>query len=510
MSYSKNKIRILHLEDLPADAELVKWQLWKGNFDFEIVLVDNRKDYQDALHSFSPDVIISDHSLPSFNSIDALILKKEWKPDIPFILVTSTVSEEFAVRVMKEGASDYILKDRLERLPSSVINCIEKFRAEQDKIKVQKQLLESRANLKAILDNTDTGYILISPELKVASFNQRAVELVQSQFGKPLTKGIFVPDFFREDRKHRITEILNKAMLGEKIEYEISYAQPDRSYRWFFVSYAGISDAENKILGVIMSITDINRRKLSEIEKDLITTDLIKRNSAMEQFSYIVSHNLRAPVSSILGLEYLLRDGGLNEEESKEIHNALTVATANLDTIVKDLNEILQLTQYASEQLSDVSLPELIGGIESAIIHSIEKEQANLICDFASVNSVKATRSNLYSIFYNLIVNSIKFHRKGVPPIIRIIAKRDGDMILFSVKDNGQGIDLDKHEKSLFGLYNTFNTTSSGRGMGLFMVKTQVDLLNGMITVSSKEGEGTEFLISFPDPALNGAQISSI
>lgn len=501
MSSGLNKIRILHLEDLPEDAELVEWQLRKGDFDFEILLVDNRESYQNALHSFSPDIIISDHSLPSFNSIDALILKKEWDPAIPFILVTSTVSEEFAVMVMKEGASDYILKDRLERLPSSVINCIEKFRAEQEKIKAREELLESRANLKAILDNTDTGYILISPELKVASFNQRAVELTQSQFSKPLTKGSFAPNFFREDRKHRIAEILNNAMLGQKIEYEISYAQPDGSYRWFFISYARILDAENKILGVIMSITDINRRKLSEIEKDRITTDLIKRNSAMEQFTYIVSHNLRAPVSSILGLEYLLRDGGLNEEESKEIHKALTDATSNLDTIVKDLNEILQVTQYSGEQLLDVSLPELIEGVESAIIQSIEKAQAKLICDFGSISSVKAIRSNLYSIFYNLILNSIKFHREGVPPLIRIEGKKEGDMILLSVKDNGQGIDLEKHEKSLFGLYNTFNNTSSGRGMGLFMVKTQVDLLNGMITVNSKEGEGTEFLISFPDLA---------
>lgn len=505
MSYPLNKIRILHLEDLSVDAELVEWELRKEDFDFEIMLVDNRESYQNALQSFSPDIIISDHSLPSFNSIDALIIKKEWNPDIPFILVTATVSEEFAVRIMKEGASDYILKDRLERLPSSVINCIEKFKAEQEKLKVREELLESRANLKAILDNTDTGYILISPELVVASFNQRAVELAQFQFSKALRKGSYAPDFFKQDRRQRIIEILNNAMLGNKTEYEISYSQPDGSYRWFFISYARILDAENKILGVIMSITDINRRKLSELEKDLITTDLIKRNSAMEQFSYIVSHNLRAPVTSILGLEYLLRDGGLNEAENIEIHKALTDATANLDTIVKDLNEILQVTQYTNEQLSEVSFQELIESIESAIIHSINKLQANLIYDFSLVQSMKAVKSNLYSIFYNLIVNSIKFHRAGIPPVIRVTSKRDGDMIVFSVKDNGQGIDLEKHEKSLFGLYNTFNTSSSGRGMGLFMVKTHVDLLNGMITVASKEGEGTEFLISLPDIAINGA-----
>lgn len=505
-----NKIRILHLEDLPEDAELVEWQLRKGDYEFEIMLVDDRQSYENALYNYSPDIIISDHSLPSFNSVDALILKKAWNPDIPFILVTSTVSEEFAVSAMKEGASDYILKDRLERLPSSVINCIEKFRVDQEVMEAQRQLLESRANLKAILDNTDTGYILISPELKVASFNHRAYELTQFHLCKPLTNGSFAPDLFSEERKYLIVDALNKAMLGQKIEYEISYSISDGSYRWYFVSYTQILDSENKVLGVIMAITDINNRKLSEIEKDRITTDLIKRNTTMEQFSYIVSHNLRAPVASILGLEYLLRDGDLTEEECKEIHSALLDAASDLDTIVKDLNEILQVTQYISEPITYVSLPELFKEIESALLSSIKKEQAKLIYDFNSVNLIKAIRSNLYSILYNLIINSINFHREGVPPVIQLSCKRVRDVVFISIKDNGQGIDLkkqdidlDKYEKSLFGLYNTFNINSSGRGKGLFMVKTQVELLNGTITVSSKLGEGTEFLISLPDPTIN-------
>ena len=501
----KRSIRILHLEDLAMDAELVEWKLRKGNFDFELLVVDNRDTYMTALHSFAPDVIISDHSLPNFNSIEALKLKKEWNPDIPFILVTSTVSEEFAVNAMKEGASDYILKDRMERLPASVINCFEKFTAEQEKIKAQQLLLESEANLKAILDNTDNGYILISPELKIASFNQRAVLLTKYQFNQPIIVGAFALDFLPDDRKPLVGELLNKAILGEKIEYEVSYLQPDGSYRWFFITYAGISNLRDEIIGVIMSITDINSRKLAEIEKDRVTSDLIKRNISMEQFSYIVSHNLRAPVSSILGLEYLLREGGLNEKESKEVHIALTQATSNLDTIVKDLNEILRVTQHESEQLSEVLLPQMIESIRLAIAPTIKKEGAILTCDFTLVDSVKAVRSNLYSIFYNLVLNGIKFHRDGIPPVISIQGEREANRLLLYVRDNGQGIDLDKHEKSLFGLYNTFNSTSSGRGMGLFMVKAQVDRLNGSIKVSSKVGEGTEFLISIPVTDADGA-----
>jgi CheY-like chemotaxis protein len=127
MDYS---LKILHLEDVESDAELVDRALKKAGINFEKCLVDTRQEYIEALETFRPDVILSDHSLPKFNSLEALNLLKESGRDIPFILITSTVSEEFAVSVMKEGASDYVLKDRLQRLPSAVTNAVDKYRSD--------------------------------------------------------------------------------------------------------------------------------------------------------------------------------------------------------------------------------------------------------------------------------------------------------------------------------------------------------------------------------------------
>ena len=97
------KIKILHLEDLPEDAELVEYELHKGNIKFEKRVVDNKEDYEKMLSDFNPDIILSDHSLPSFDSFQALAILKEKRLDIPFILVTATMSEEFAVDIMKQG-----------------------------------------------------------------------------------------------------------------------------------------------------------------------------------------------------------------------------------------------------------------------------------------------------------------------------------------------------------------------------------------------------------------------
>src|SRR3954451_3263360 len=112
-----DKYKILHLEDVSTDAELVARELKKNNISFEHLVIDCEKDYIEALDQFCPDIVLCDHSHPSFNSLEAIRIIKAKKLYIPFILITATLTEELAVSVVKEGADDYIFKDRLKRLP---------------------------------------------------------------------------------------------------------------------------------------------------------------------------------------------------------------------------------------------------------------------------------------------------------------------------------------------------------------------------------------------------------
>src|SRR6185436_596398 len=121
----KNTIRILMLEDQEDDADLVKRALRKGGFTFESFRVDDKEGFEKAFDEFKPDAVLSDHSLPQFNSIEAMKIKTEKSPGIPFILVTGAVSDEFAAQCIKLGADDYILKTNLSRLPSSLKNALE-------------------------------------------------------------------------------------------------------------------------------------------------------------------------------------------------------------------------------------------------------------------------------------------------------------------------------------------------------------------------------------------------
>ena len=125
------KIKILHLEDSPFDAELVARQLKKGEIDTEILVVSEKEDFIKALKDFSFDIILSDHSLAAFDSQQAIKTVKDAGITVPFILVTANIDDEFAAKAMKDGADDYVLKDRLNRLPSAVINSIEKHNLEE-------------------------------------------------------------------------------------------------------------------------------------------------------------------------------------------------------------------------------------------------------------------------------------------------------------------------------------------------------------------------------------------
>ncbi|MEP7143076.1 MAG: response regulator [Ferruginibacter sp.] len=162
----RKKIKILHLEDAESDADLVKRALKKANIEAEILVVDNKETYMKAMIEFVPDIILSDHTLPSLNSAEALNIFLQTGIKIPFILVTATISEEYAVSVIKAGANDYVLKDRLEKLPEAIINSLEKIELEIN--------LE---NEKALKIKEKTNAVLVAHELERS---QMAYELLEN------------------------------------------------------------------------------------------------------------------------------------------------------------------------------------------------------------------------------------------------------------------------------------------------------------------------------------------
>lgn len=175
----KKKLNILLLEDNPTDAELVKYALRKENMEFESTWVDNRVDFIAALKNNSFDIILSDNSLPQFEAKEAVQIVRNMLPDMPFILVTGTVHEEFIISIMKLGIDDYILKDRLTRLPSAIENAIHNREAEQKKRMAEAQLKESEHKYRSMIERISDGFYVLDPEWNFQYINSVAASLFE-------------------------------------------------------------------------------------------------------------------------------------------------------------------------------------------------------------------------------------------------------------------------------------------------------------------------------------------
>jgi PAS domain S-box-containing protein len=249
---------------------------------------------------------------------------------------------------------------------------------------------------------------------------------------------------------------------------------------------------------IMIIATDITQRKTAELERMKMTNDLLQRNKDLQQFSYVVSHNLRAPLANIMGISSLINSAQIKPDEQKQMIGHLATSVEKLDNVIRDLNHILQVRHDVGEQKEDVDLAELLSDLQFSINHLIQKENVKFITDFTQVQKVHTIKSYLHSMFYNLISNSIKYRQTAIHPIIEITARKLGNKLELVFKDNGLGIDMAKCGDEVFGLYKSFHAHTRGKGMGLYMLKVQVEALGGNVSVISKISQGTRFRIELP------------
>lgn len=269
---------------------------------------------------------------------------------------------------------------------------------------------------------------------------------------------------------------------------ELAYVQ-DKAYI--------IRDENNKPIRMVGAMQDNTQRKLAEIELNKLTNDLVQRNTDLEQFAYIVSHNLRAPLANIIGFTDTLITDSTNLTDKGYFLEALSHSVKKLDEVITDLNTILSVKREINERKELVNFKEITYDVIVSIYSSISKEGIRITEDFSQIVEFTTIKSYIYSIFYNLISNAIKYRNPDVESTLEIKSKLKNGIIQISFRDNGLGIDLSKKSQQVFGLYKRFHKQVEGKGMGLYMVKTQVETLGGKISITSEPNKGTEFIIEF-------------
>jgi PAS domain S-box-containing protein len=453
------------------------------------------KDTMKVVYDF--DVKQGDYSLDLLATLDPAVAAK-WKDNYAKALAGETLQfvNEYDFNDTKVYLS-YSINPIRETGKVIGLSC---FSRDITRQKLDEEALKkSEASLRTIFNNTDMAYILFDADRAIVSFNGLAQVFSEEENGKSLMEGKQVTEYFTTERRPAVLEFLEKAKSGETVTYEINLQNTGES-KWFEVSWVGIKNTEAENLGYLLTNRDITEKKKSEIEREKITADLIKRNKDLEQFTYIISHNLRSPLTNILGLSSLLNELAPNDVDCMELIKGITISANRLDGVISDLNQILQVS-HLNEKNETVSLPGLMADIKQSIYYLFEKENVSMLYNFEAVNSMFTLKSYLHSIFYNLILNSIKYRLPGVAPLITITSSIADCKIRITYKDNGRGIDTEKNKKDLFGLYKRFDTSVEGKGMGLFMIKMQVESLGGNIRLRSQLNKGVKFDLEFPATA---------
>lgn len=241
--------------------------------------------------------------------------------------------------------------------------------------------------------------------------------------------------------------------------------------------------------------------ELVEKNATLIETnnELIKHNNELRQFSYTVSHNLRGPVASLLGLINLIDASSLPREQ-KEIFDHVRISVDRLDSIIRDLNKIVDIRHEIFQIRQKINLNEEIQFIRLILERELKSHRVELVGNVASLPDIYSVKPMVQSILYNIISNGIKYRSAERTPVITINAQENDKYYILEIEDNGLGIDLKTHQGNLFKLYKRFHLHTEGKGLGLYLVKLQCEALGGHIEVDSELNKFTKFRIFLRKP----------
>jgi signal transduction histidine kinase len=256
----------------------------------------------------------------------------------------------------------------------------------------------------------------------------------------------------------------------------------------------------NQVIDRQRGLLSVENKQLNDelLEKNIrlseMNAELVDQNNDLLQFSYTVSHNLRGPVASLLGLLHLTNREDVNDE-MRVLLGHINRSAESLDMTIRDLNSIIEIRNTISKQIQLVFLEMEIEHIKVMLKKEIDENQAIIETNFFFGDMVYTVKPMINSVLYNLINNGIKYRHPDRIPHIKISTQKADDYLRIDVQDNGLGIDIDRHKEKLFGMYKRFHTHLEGKGLGLFLVKLQTESLGGKVEVSSRPGLGTTFSV---------------
>ena len=504
-----DKIKILFVEDMPSDMELAIRELRKNNIDFTSKRVETKEDYLRELNEFRPDIVISDYAMPEFDGMAALKILLDFDSTIPLVVLTGSLNEDTAVDCLRAGASDYVIKEHITRLPYAVTEALEQRKNKKVKNAIELELKQRTEELNNYFNQSLELFCII--DLK--GYFKRLNKTWETTLGYTLSElnGLHLIDLAHPD-DIEATQIAIEGLLKNNIVLNLvnRYRCKDQQYKW-------IEWRASRVESMIYAAArDITERKLAEEELKQSNSKLEKtvlqltetqkqvlfqeKMRSLGQMTSGICHDINNSLTPIMGyIDILKADENLSEQYST-IFNRIIKSTNDIAKTIGRLREFYRADVIESE-LKDLD----INGIITETIELTKHRWKNIPELSGTVIKIKpdlqdnlpltiGQESEIVEALTNLILNACDAMPKGGE--LRFKTYLKGKNIIIEISDTGIGM----NEETLLRCLDPFFTTKgkNGTGLGLSMVFGILERHKGEIKINSVPDEGTMIELILP------------
>ncbi|MBA4849440.1 PAS domain S-box protein [Emticicia sp. BO119] len=369
-----------------------------------------------------------------------------------------------------------------------------------DKKKAEDTIKNNEKRFRSLLQNSNDGLSLLTVDgvmLEISPTGKKITGFEEDEMIGQARYDLIHPD----DLEHVSQAFIDVIEDPEKTRnFEYRSLTKDGTYKWLEACCQNLL-YEPAVGAIVINYRDITERKNQEIEREQLIKTLNQNNNDLRNFSYITSHNLKAPLSNLMGFIDLLDYTLIEDPSLKPIIEGFKASTILLNNTVNDLVKILIIRDSDSIEQKEIGFNNMFLQVKGQLKSLIEEVQPIIELHFEKAPQVVFNETYLESIFMNLLTNAVKYRSYERKLKIRIESHHTDDGIVLTFTDNGIGFDVERHKSKVFGLYQRFHDRPNSKGLGLYLIKSQMESLQGTIEVDSTVDIGTTFILKFaPTP----------
>jgi hypothetical protein len=498
----KSPLHILHLEDDPGDAALIQSTLEAAGIHCATTRVETRADFVAALERDGIDLILSDYSMPGFDGLSALKIAHARQPDIPVILVSGTLGEELAIESLKNGATDYVLKERLPRLVPAVRRAMHEVEERAGNRRTEEALRETEQRLQIVFSESPLGIALVGADGRAVLTNA-ALQSMLGYTGEELSRMPF-RDFTHPEDCAADEELYQELMQGTRRSYQLEkrYMRKDFHEVWARLSVRAAPGAAGRASYAIAMVEDITERR--RLEAQFIEA---QKMQVVGRLASGVAHDFNNVLAVIMGYSDLLME---QIGKDKALKNHLEMIRVAAGCAAGLTRQLLIFSRKQTVQPVVLDVDDVVKDLDSMLRRLIDENIEMTIVPGKQTGRIRADSGYVGQVLMNLVVNA----RDAMPNGGKLsIATSNvtldqnyarshpgavaGDHVMLSVSDTGTGM-TEEVKAHLFEAFFTTKPKGRGTGLGLATCQTIIQQTGGHIGVYSELGKGTTFKVYFP------------